>query len=97
MKGLVWYYNGYPISSSSNFIFGERNMSLLTSTFDRGVFEVKYQGFLVIPYNKDCDKALLQVLNQYPAFIPAKYYHYREGMIVVKFYATSFFTAIQYL
>ena len=82
MKGLIWYYNGYPVRSSYNYLFGNTNKSLLATSFDRGVFEAKYEGFLVTPYNNDCDKALLQILNKYPAFRPATFYK-EQGMIPV--------------
>ena len=78
-KDLVWYYNEYVISVTSNFTFPDGNTSLQTQVYSEGTFKVRYEGLLVIPQDQACEKSLLDTLTHYPAFRSAKFYKFDLG------------------
>ena len=78
-KDLVWYYNEYVISVTSNFAVPDGNTSLQTQVYGEGTFKVRYEGLLVIPQDQACEKSLLDTLTYYPAFGSAKFYNFKQS------------------
>lgn len=76
LNNLVWYYNEYPVYSSTNI---NNNATLYIPLYNGGIYQARYEGFLVVPHNKMCEKALLDALQYYPTFRPATLNAMDEG------------------
>ena len=67
MDRLVWYYNEYPILTSSiNSL--EQSKSYNVSFSNGGEYQVRYEGFLTVPSSIKCEHTLLEALQYYPTF-----------------------------
>ena len=78
MSELAWYQNDYLVSRVSNLTSGGIK-SLQTHVNHGGYFKVRFEGFLVVPYDRTCEKSLLNVLEKYPAFQGAQTHFSQQG------------------
>ena len=67
MSKLAWYHNDNLVSRTNVTIFGGTK-SLQTHVNRGGDFKVRFEGFLTVPYDRTCEKSLLDALKNYPAF-----------------------------
>ena len=74
----ITIYNGEQISNTSNSLITNGNSSLLT-TVQEGVYEVRYEGLLVLPYDRTCESNLLKFLRGYAGFLPTRFLIKRQG------------------
>ena len=50
-------------------------LTVINSTAaDSGVYEARFDGLLVHPYSRICEKAVLDLLRHYPVLKPAVFY-----------------------
>ena len=74
-RELNWYHNN---ELASNVVITNGNKTLTTVVDgDAGVYEVRYDGLLLQPYDSVCEKMLLDVARHYPLFKPTRF---SEGM-----------------
>ena len=64
---LNWFYNGEKLSKMSDLIISDENTSLMTN-LQNGVYEVRYTGLRVLPYDSYCESYIVQFLQRYAAF-----------------------------
>ncbi len=87
MDRLVWYYNEYPILTSSiNSL--EQSKSYNVSFQNGGEYRVRYEGFLTVPSSIKCEHSLLEALQYYPTFRQVVFNSKKKGniLLIVDFY-----------
>ena len=77
VRELNWYFNGNLIA---NFYNTNDNKTLMTTVGNPGVYEVRYDGLLALPHNRECESTLLSVMRHYPMFKPVRFYVNTTGM-----------------
>ena len=80
MSELAWYHNDYLVSRVSNLTIPGGTKSLQTHVNPGGDIKVRFEGFLVIPYDRTCEKSLLDALKNYPAFKGAQMPFTQQGI-----------------
>ena len=80
MSELVWYHNDYVVSRISNHTTSHGRKLLQTLGNPGGDFKVRFEGFLIIPYDRTCEKSLLDALKNYPAFKGAQVSFIQPGI-----------------
>ncbi len=84
LRGLTWFHNGNQLSSGGGLVISENQMDLTifgTTKDNEGVYEAKFTGLLVQPYNQTCEAVVLDLLARYPV-LKAAVFHLsstREG------------------
>ena len=71
-RELNWYINGNLITNSSDNLLTNGNKTLKT-VGNPGVYEVRYDGLLLLPHNRECERILLSGIRHYPMFRPVKF------------------------
>ena len=79
MSELSWYRNDYLASRVSNLTVYGGLKSLQTHVIPGGDYKVRFEGFLIIPYDRTCEKSLLNALKNYPAFQGAQISFTQQG------------------
>ena len=72
-RELNWYINGNLITNSSDNLLTNGNKTLMTTVGNPGVYEVRYDGLLALPHNRECEKMLLSGMRHYPMFKPVRF------------------------
>ena len=78
-RALTWFHNGMEVIRSERIIITDFNKTLTifnSTEDDSGVYEVKFTGLLIRPYNKNCEQDILALLRHYPIGIPAHFHVY---------------------
>ena len=76
-RALTWYHNGNKLTPGGRITLSSDNTTLtvINSTVaDSGVYEARFDGLLIHPYSRFCEKAVLDILRHYPALKPAVFY-----------------------
>ena len=76
-RALSWYHNGNKLTPSGRITLNSDNTALtvINSTVaDSGVYEARFDGLLIHPYSRICEKAVLDLLRHYPVLKPAVFY-----------------------
>ena len=68
MSELAWHHNNHLLSRVNLSLLGGGRKSLQTHVNPGGDFKVRFEGFLTVPYDRKCEKSLLDALEIYPAF-----------------------------
>ena len=68
-RELNWYINGILITNS----YYSNDNKTLTTVGNPGVYEVRYDGLLALPLNRECEKMLLSGMRHYPIFRPVRF------------------------
>ena len=79
MSELAWYHNDYLVSRVSNLVISDGMKSLQTHGNPGGDYKVRFEGFLIVPYDRACEKSLLDALDKYPAFQGAQISFTQQG------------------
>ena len=79
MSELAWYRNDYLVSRVSNLTISGGMKSLQTHGNPGGDYKVRFEGFLIVPYDRTCEKSLLNALKNYPAFQGAQISFTQQG------------------
>ena len=80
MNELAWYHNNYLVSRV-NLTLSGGTKSLQAHVNPGGDFKVRFEGFLTVPFDRTCEKSLLDALELYPAFEGAQISITQEGII----------------
>ena len=80
VRELNWYFNGNLITNFYNIELTNGNKTLMTTVGNPGVYEVRYDGLLALPHNRECESILLSVMRHYPMFKPVRFYVNTTGM-----------------
>ena len=72
-RELNWYINGNLITNSSDNLLTKDSKTLMTTVGSPGVYEVRYDGLLALPHNRDCEGILLSGMRHYPMFKPVRF------------------------
>ncbi len=84
-RELNWYHNNELLSNASNVVITNGNKTLTTVVDgDAGVYEVRYDGLLLQPYDSACEKMLLDVARHYPLFKPTRFSADMQGKILAE-------------
>ena len=76
-RALTWYHNGNKLTPGGRITLSSDNTTLtvINSTVaDSGVYEARFDGLLIHPYSRICEKAVLDLLRHYPVLKPAVFY-----------------------
>ena len=84
MSELALYQKDYLVSRVSNLTISGGTKSLQTHVTHGGDFKVRFEGFLTVPYDRKCEKSLLDALEKYPAFQGAQTYFTPQGIKIYK-------------
>ena len=72
-RELNWYINGILATYSYYNVLTNGNKTLMTTAGSPGVYEVRYDGLLALPHNRECEKMLLNIMRHYPIFRPVRF------------------------
>ena len=72
-RELNWYINGILITNSYYNVITDGNKTLIKTAGSPGVYEVRYDGLLALPHNRECEKMLLSGMRHYPMFRPVRF------------------------
>ena len=72
-RELNWYINGIETTNSSENLLTNGNKTLMTTVGSPGVYEVRYDGLLALPHNRECERMLLIGMRHYPMFRPVRF------------------------
>ena len=72
-RELNWYINDSLITNSYYNVITDGNKTLMTTAGSPGVYEVRYDGLLTLPHNRECEKMLLSGMRHYPMFRPVRF------------------------
>ncbi len=73
-RELNWYHNNELLSNASNVVITNGNKTLTTVVDgDAGVYEVRYDGLLLQPYDSVCEKMVMDITRHYPLLKPARF------------------------
>ena len=98
LRELTWYHNGSIIDSSNDprVSLSSDNTTLTisnTTGTDAGVYEAKYAGLRVYPYDKTCEYETLSLAGYYPLLSSAIFYVQavgkKQALIIRSYYAIS--------
>ena len=70
-RALTWYHNDNKLTPGGRITLSSDNTTL---TVINGVYEARFDGLLIHPYSRFCEKAVLDLLRHYPVFKPAIFY-----------------------
>ena len=76
-RALTWYHNGNKLTLGGRITLNSDNTTLtvINSTVaDSGVYEARFDGLLIHPYSRICERAVLDLLRHYPVLKPAVFY-----------------------
>ena len=76
-RALTWYHNGNKLTPGSRITLNSDNttLTMINSTAaDSGVYVVRFDGLLIHPYSRICERAVLDLLRHYPVLKPAVFY-----------------------
>ena len=76
-RALTWYHNGNKLTPGGRITLSSDNTTLtvINSTVaDSGVYEARFDGLLIHPYSRICEKAVLDILRHYPVLKPAVFH-----------------------
>jgi len=76
-RALTWYHNGNKLTSNERITLNRDNTTLVVANStmrDSGVYEVRFDGLLIHPYSRTCEKAVLDLLRHYPVFKAAVFH-----------------------
>ena len=76
-RALTWYHNGNKLTADGRITLnsGNTTLTVINSTAaDSGVYEARFDGLLIHPYSRICEKAVLDLLRHYPVLKPAVFY-----------------------
>ena len=84
LRALTWYHNGSLINGSNDqrIALSSDNTTLTissTTETDAGVYEVKYAGLRIYPYNETCEQETLSLVEHYPLFSPVRFHVHADG------------------
>ena len=83
VRELNWYFNGNLLTNSTNSYYiklTNGNKTLMTAVTNPGVYEVRYDGLLVLPHDRECESILLNNMRHYPMFRPVRFHVNTTGM-----------------
>ena len=81
LNEVVLYYNEYPVSRLSHYTNNFTLTAYVLPNYDN--YKVRFEGFLVVPHDRSCEKALLDVLHYYPAFQAATFPNNLTGKLIL--------------
>ena len=86
MRALTWYHDGNQVASTSDgrIALSSDNTTLKINEIfedDAGIYEVKFAGLLIHPYNEFCEQKTLSLLRHYPVLAPVNFY---DGKIEIE-------------
>ena len=73
LRELAWYHNGERLVPTEHMLISENNKTLTilnTTKEDRGVYEAMFEGLLVYPHNRYCEKLHVNLLRYHPILSP---------------------------
>ena len=76
-RALTWYHNGNKLTPGGRITLSSDNTTLTvtnSTAADTGVYVVRFDGLLIHPYSRICEKAVLDLLRHYPVLKPAVFY-----------------------
>ena len=76
-RALTWYHNGNKLAAGGRITLSSDNTTLtvINSTVaDSGVYVARFDGLLIHPYSRFCERAVLSLLRNYPVLKPAIFY-----------------------
>jgi len=84
LRALTWYYNGVKIipTSQGSISLSSDNTTLTITNILRshsGVYEVRFAGLRIYPYNYWCEEKTLAILRHYPLLSPVTFYVFNTG------------------
>ena len=80
VRELNWYFNGNLLTNSYYVELSNGNKTLMTTVANIGVYEVRYDGLLALPHNRECESMLLNIMRHYPMFRPVQFHVKTTGM-----------------
>ena len=72
-RELNWYINGILITNFYYNVLTNGNKTLMTTVGSPGVYEVRYDGLIALPHNRQCENLLLSGMRHYPIFRPVRF------------------------
>ena len=84
LRELNWYHNQNKINplTTHKYSISSDNTSLTiisTSEEDVGEYSVQFDGFLVYPFDQECEKQTLDLLRNYPILAPTTFNITQKG------------------
>ena len=76
-RALTWYHNGNKLTAGGRITQNSDNTTLTVincTVADSGVYEARFDGLLIHPYSRICERAVLDLLRHYPVLKPAMFY-----------------------
>ena len=76
-RALTWYHNGNKLTPGGRITLSSDNTTLTvinSTAADSGVYVVRFDGLLIHPYSRICEKVVLDLLRHYPVLKPAVFY-----------------------
>ena len=78
---LTWYRDGVELVDGGRITLSDFNTTITitdTSENDSGVYEAKYNGLLIHPYDRICEGVVIDLLSHYPLLKPAVFHIYTD-------------------
>ena len=80
LYNLSWFYNDELIANSTDSLITNEGASL-TTTLQEGIYEARYEGLSVLPYNSYCESNIVKILRRYTLMKPVKFFVNTEGKL----------------
>ena len=74
---LTWYHDGVELVDGGRITLNDLNTTITmtdTSEDDSGIYEARYNGLLVRPYDRGCERDIIDLLRHYPLLKPVVFH-----------------------